>query len=448
MNKRYRGKNIDNKYMIPIVEYICFESDSIPLKEQIKILDKLKPYIKTAIYSGGKSIHMWLKTNVITYNSPSKSIANNPVELEYIKNTIRSILASLGYSKDDYDNKVLNDYSTWLRLPYCTRKNKANTRIIYHNSNPDNIVFDNTDSIYEYEEDIDDLQEHYNGFSEPKEHDSLSNPFTVIIDSGTFEPDLAQINHSHLKSIPNFFDNLDRYFKYKIKGLDSKNTRRLMYKDVLIANRILMGFDRYFIDKIVDKKQEKKQDNSSNPFTVIIDSGTFKPFQEIKRRYMEDIVAIIEISSGRYNCTYDEAIQDALKYFDKSRLINIPIQMPNLTKIGILEELNDVKDKLETIGIKESKNIARLLYKLLIAKIKLLPYKCLKGNLGLHMNNEIRQHINNKRTKAVMQELNANNILIKTQDSKNSKRTTRYWVNVPLVLWATTKANKLYWGKF
>jgi len=441
LNKRYRGKFVDSKTMIPNIDYICLECDNATFKEQLTLLNIFKPYIKTAIYSGSKSIHIWLKTDIPTFNSPSKEIANNPEDWQKLYEYIEDkVIESIGVQEDNspkYDKKVLHDYATWIRLPFCTRKNNSNTRIIYHDSIPDSLSI--TD-IFSYEEDFNDLEEN----DSVEKHDSSSQSYTDITNDVTFdnlEHDLEQeYKHSHLKTIPNFFDNITRYLKYINSGLPSKGLRISMYADVIIANRILTGFDYHKLPK----KAEQKHDISSLSYTVITNDVTFVDFRS---KCLEDVTKIIELSEGRYNCTFEYAINDFNNYFSKTKLLKLPIRMPNVTSINSTYELKSVQEALNRLEVLENKNIAKLLINLFIGNVKNLPAQCMNGTLGLHMNNDIRSNINMKRTKQVMESLKNNNILIKTQDYVLQSKTNKYWLNVPFVLWLTTKPESLNWSK-
>ena len=160
LNKRIsafkvNGKLIktDQKAMIRNVDYLCLECDDANFKTQMQLLNNLKPFVKTAIFTGNKSIHIWIACNIVTYNSPSKGISHDPKQLLDVKEFILNECHKLNLTKEHYDLKVLNDYSTWLRLPNTTRKYKAQTRIVYHNSNSK--VFKTKESSIEYT--IDDL---------------------------------------------------------------------------------------------------------------------------------------------------------------------------------------------------------------------------------------------------------------------------------------------------
>ncbi len=430
----------DSKYSVNQIDTIGLECDEhATLREQLQLFEVLKPYVKCAIYSGGKSIHIWLATqNISTYNSPKNKVANKPEEWVDLHNKIEDIcIDTIGIQLDGSskcDRTVLHDYSRWLRLPFCSRYKKHHTRILYSNSNP--VLLSNS-NFYSYDEDINNDDLYIEDCVEEANKQTTTN--TVITNGGTFEDSLPKIapktNYSYLKTIPNFFNNITKYISYMNSGLPSQGLRLNMYSDIVIANRILMGLD---YSKIADNKPNNKTTTN----TVITNGGTFEAF---KAKCIEDVTRIIEMSSGRYEGTFEYAIEDFKRYFAKTKLLILPIRMPNVTTISSTKPLKAIEQGLNQLGIEEAKNIAKLINNVLNDKIKLLPAQCQKGNLGIHMNNEIRANINNKKTAKVMESLKKNNIMIKTKDYVNSSKTNRYWVNLPLILWLTTKAEEIDW---
>jgi len=171
---------------------------------------------------------------------------------------------------------------------------------------------------------------------------------------------------------------------------------------------------------------------------------------------LEDVTQILELSEGRYQCSFEYAIEDFNRFFKKTIIMKANIKLPNLTTIQASElySIKQIKHNLKSIGFAQPNYLAKTIINLLMPKIKELPYQCKNGTLGLHADKELRTIIHRSEYVATIESLKHNKIMIKTHNYKvnefnpKANQTNKFWLNIPLILYIATNAKELDWSQY
>ena len=417
---------------IDAIEYIVLESDNESLEKQYQLFLALKPYVASLVYSGNKSLHITVK------------IPKIKTCIEHFKTTHAKILAHIDYYMQlndmSYDIGVAKDYSKLTRIPNTIHsKSKKLSILMYTNDNA--AVFDATKQFY-----IKNKEDFKVAETIEREYIELRvNNHVHFLNESAPEP-VKPINKrtaDWIVSIPNYADNLDNYYRFMEYGMQDKQTRRRMYRDVIVANRILTGYDfnQIQLDSKIEREYIELRVNNHVHFL---------------NKCLEDVTQILELSEGRYQCSFEYAIEDFNRFFKKTIIMKANIKLPNLTTIQASElySIKQIKHNLKSIGFAQPNYLAKTIINLLMPKIKELPYQCKNGTLGLHADKELRTIIHRSEYVATIESLKHNKIMIKTHNYKvnefnpKANQTNKFWLNIPLILYIATNAKELDWSQY
>jgi len=429
-----------SKANVTRIHNIIIESDDESLEQQYKLLEALLPWTSCAMFTGNKSIHIWLNVG---------SINPNYKLLEYSE-VLANLVNNLNTNNFKCDMKVLKNYVVKTRLPNIPHQTTGKrSKIIYLN---DKALWFSEYTEFSIKGSIPVPPEQPSPKLEIKDNVSILNSDTngvTFLKPNGKKPSKksSKITPEYIHNIPNFFNNLDMYIQYMEYGLKSKGLRSSMYRDVIFAKKIL---DARFC-------KQKVKDNV-NILNGVTNGVTF--YEDC----LSEVTQILELSEGRYQCSFEEAIEDFKDYYAKSlQYSKLTIRMPNSTKLPVRCPMNlkTLKTILKQLGIQNRTHVAKIILNVLWPLLRTLPAQCDNGTVGIHMNRDIRgeylkngvrckfedssKYVNSKYVRATMETLKKHNILIKTRNYIYKEQTSKYWINAPLILWLVTNDKDVAW---
>jgi len=205
-----------------------------------------------------------------------------------------------------------------------------------------------------------------------------------------------------------FIDLINRHQESKVRGLPTQGSRR-HYHHVLLSIRRVMGWD---------------------------DDRTVKEFEEILDR-----------SPGRYRCTKEEAVEDFRRHLAASRNSG-RVKMPDLTGQRLPDDACDrIVEHLSSEG-RYARRVAKLVVEFLWDKALVNPSLAWRGELGIKAS-EMIAVVGARYWPAVRRIMDERHLLVQTEDCIPNRRTRRYMVNLPLLIWVVwgDRQHELDWGR-
>ena len=133
------------------IRYLVIESDTATLEEQRLMIDVIKPSLRTVVFTGGKSYHMYIPINpgisnpkVISTREEYKTIWKNntekvDIDIPDFNAVLKDVKSVMNILKYDYDKKVLStDFARYFRFPFFkNHKTGEIVKVIYGNKDCD-----------------------------------------------------------------------------------------------------------------------------------------------------------------------------------------------------------------------------------------------------------------------------------------------------------------------
>ena len=152
------------------------------------------------------------------------------------------------------------------------------------------------------------------------------------------------------------------------------------------------------------------------------------------RELVEVFKEILERSAGRYRCTYEEAVDDFVSHVKASRNAG-GVRMPDLTGQALPGDAGDrIVSYLGKRAGRDAGRVARLVTGYLWEKALVNPSMAWRGELGIKAV-EMRAVVGARYWPSVKRVMAEENLLVETRECIPNRRTRRYMVNLPLLLW-------------
>jgi hypothetical protein len=180
----------------------------------------------------------------------------------------------------------------------------------------------------------------------------------------------------------------------------------------------------------------------------------------------KDVDGILLNPNSTYRASYEYAIKDWTDYAHhmfqiiSKRLLRIkninldPAYLATLNTFKITRQ--ELELKLKNDGWTNTYYLSKLIWNLLWDKATKIPSQCLNGKCELYTRESenkgtrLRDFVRQDKLKAVMQELNNKNILVKTCNYSIGKHANYYFLNIYYILYLCIKQDDykyLNWGR-
>lgn len=410
---------------------VVIESDKTDMETQRRIIDENRSIIRAALFTGGKSIHAYvhLKPEPWNKNRVSFEEASKLKKSEYKCEFPEFITAANRIIETFREKGLVVDLSPardWTRVSRLPGFPHGKT------GNPSQVLWVNPESSY----DIDDIVHGYD-FDQWLEDDednyaSLCDPKVMpIVDLISKEPlsskpsarkvhkaskGSGEERREEKKSITtivkhnqSFLDHLETFERLKTEGIKTRGERR-SYQWSILTTGWIMGWS--------------------------------------EARMSEEWKSILSIGTPKIGCSVERAVKDFESVVHRRNAANV--FYPNLRVIPDVDLALSPKRLQSQIylipeGIPEQKNIVRLLTKVVLPKVRMLPHEAKTGELNLTAAEMNLVCIRGK-YRSALDWLLENRFLTMTKEYAFKRRARAYRVNVPLVLYLLGfKTGNLEW---
>lgn len=409
---------------------VVIESDKTDMETQRRIIEENRSIIRAALFTGGKSIHAYVHLNPEPWNKnrvsfkEASTLKGKETRCEFpdfitAANRIIETFKDKGLAVD------LSPARDWTRVSRLPGFPHGKT------GNPSQVLWVNPESSY----DIDDIVHGYDieqwledddihaCLRDPKDtttgdpiaEESLSNKPSARkahkASKGSGEerkPEKKSIT-TIVKHNQSFLDHLETFERLKAEGIKTRGERRSHQWSILTTGRI-MGWS--------------------------------------EAKMMDEWNSILSIGTPTIGCSVESAVREFESVVH--RRLARSIFFPNLRVIPDVDP--DLSPKrLQTIfykspeGIPEQKNIIRLLTRVVLPKVRMLPHEAKSGELNL-MAAEMNSACLRGKYRPALDWLLEHGFLTMTKDYAFKRRARAYRVNIPLMLYLLGfKSSDLEW---
>lgn len=426
------------KETVKEIRYLVIESDKLSLEAQKVFMEMIKPNLRTAVYTGNKSIHMYLPL-VKPIKNPHCIYPKNKAVIRTINNLLpdrpnieipafdeviagcKKFLSSYNYL---FDPQVLSNFAGLVRLPFFTH-NKTGKKA--------DVLFENIDPNIGYVSDLGSfgcelLDINKNCLDNCKIQGCASDgprgmEGVCSVTSGPVESMVPSVNNcedtrpvkepltTHIQKSARYLEDLRIYSELKKSGIPRRRLRRQLHKVMFTVARL---------------------------------------FDWTEKKLLDEWEQILKINPNNIGLSVEDAIADLKNEWGKIGNKPFKFRLPVAKDLPEIDEERKkmLRERLKQVNCLTVKTVSNLIIEILYPAVRKAIVPCINGKVSLRAKT-MWNACNGWKYRDALEWLDENNIMrLRNSSYVPGKRSRLYFVNPHLVLFLMGfEAKELTWSK-